>query len=71
MDSNRRVAASSATPLTSKSADLLLGLKEGEDDQIVFTATPTHFAQPAQPTISIADDPVENCNCRKSRCLKL
>jgi len=69
MDSTRKSTASSSTPQTAKGADLLLGLMERSDGLgspapvVEFKAMPINvFAN---------DDPVDNCHCRKSRCLKL
>jgi len=56
-----------ATPNSSRLADLLLNLSQSvpgsAEAQALLAAKPFH-------TTSSVDVP-ENCNCRKSRCLKL
>ena len=56
----------SQTPTTSKLADLLIGLKDSGDD-LPVTNTPVAPAVP----VAVESELADNCNCRKSRCLKL
>mgnify|MGYP006075344041 CR=1 FL=1 len=59
-------ASMSQTPTTSKLADLLIGLKDSGDD-LPVTNTPVAPAVP----VAVESELADNCNCRKSRCLKL
>ena len=70
MDSTRKSTASSSTPQTAKGADLLLGLME-RDDGLDNAGTPVVGYKVMPLTVFGNDDPIENCHCRKSRCLKL
>jgi hypothetical protein len=62
--------ASGSTPQSSKLANLLMGLKESEDD-FVNGNTPEAPMPIGMIPLKAQEELIEACNCRKSRCLKL